>query len=161
MGEAGEVHRVRLERYAIARVPTTNAQYQLFVQATEHAPPGDWNGTRAPRGKEGHPVVGVTLHDALAYCRWLSEATGQPITLPSEAEWEKAARGADDTRAYPWGDDFDAARCNVDESGFAGTTPVGIFLDGASPYGCLDMAGNVWEWTRSLWGTEWQKPDFE
>ena len=97
-------------------------------------------------------MVGVDWHAALAYCRWLGAVTGKPITLPSEAEWEKAARGADDARAYPWGDDFDAALCNVRESGFGWTTPVGIFLNGASPYGCLDMAGNVWEWTRSLWG---------
>jgi formylglycine-generating enzyme required for sulfatase activity len=147
MGEGNEAHRVHLAAYSIARVPITNAQYQLFVQATAQQPPSDWEGRRAPRRKESHPVVYVTFHDALAYCRWLSEATGKPITLPSEAEWEKAARGAEDTRAYPWGDDFDEARCNVDESGFGTTTPVGIFLNGASPYGCLDMAGNVWEWT--------------
>jgi formylglycine-generating enzyme required for sulfatase activity/energy-coupling factor transporter ATP-binding protein EcfA2 len=159
MGEAGEAHRVHMEGYGIARVPITNAQYQLFVLATGYDPPGDWNGTRAPRGREGHPVVNVGLHDALSFCRWLSEATDRPITLPSEAEWEKAARGADDARAYPWGETFDAARCNVDESGFGGTTPVGIFLDGASPYGCLDMAGNVWEWTRSRYEAYPYRPD--
>jgi len=160
MGAPHEAHRVYLSDYAIARVPTTNAQYQLLVQATEHEPPHGWNGKRAPRGKEIHPVVAVSWHDALAYCRWLSEVTGKPITLPSEAEWEKAARGLDDTREYPWGDVFDATRCNTDESGFGGTTPVGIFLNGQSPYGCLDMAGNVWEWTRSLWGFEYPyKPD--
>jgi formylglycine-generating enzyme required for sulfatase activity/energy-coupling factor transporter ATP-binding protein EcfA2 len=156
MGEGDEAHRVHLESYAIARVPITNAQYQLFVQASGHSPPGGWNGPRPPRGTESHPVVTIDFGDTLAYCRWLSEVTGKPITLPSEAEWEKAARGGADERAYPWGEIFDAARCNVSESGFGGTTPVGIFLDGASPYGCLDMAGNVWEWTRSLWG----KPDF-
>ena len=160
MGEAGEAHRVSLPGYAISRVPITNAQYQLFVQAGEHEPPSHWNGKRVPRGKEVHPVANVSWHDALAYCRWLSEVTGKPITLPSEAEWEMAARGADDARAYPWGDGCDAARCNVAVSGFGGTTPVGIFASGASPYGCLDMAGNVWEWTRSLWGTDWEKPAF-
>ncbi|WP_295385657.1 SUMF1/EgtB/PvdO family nonheme iron enzyme [uncultured Thiodictyon sp.] len=149
MGEGHEAHRVHLDDYAIARVPITNAQYALFLQATGRGAPNDWTGQRPPRGKEGHPVVNVTWHNALAYCHWLSEATGKPLSLPSEPEWEKAARGADDGRAYPWGDVFDAARCNVDESAFGGTTPVGIFLNGASPYGCLDMAGNVWEWTRS------------
>ncbi|MGH8545721.1 MAG: SUMF1/EgtB/PvdO family nonheme iron enzyme [Gammaproteobacteria bacterium] len=150
MGDPHEEHRVHLPDYAISRVPVTNGQYQLFVQATDHEPPENWNGKRAPRGKEIHPVVTESWRDALAYCRWLTGVTGKPITLPSEAEWEKAARGADDAREYPWAGPFDAARCNVHESGFGDTTPVGIFQDGASPYGCLDMAGNVWEWTRSL-----------
>ena len=152
MGEAGEAHRVLLDDYAIARVPITNAQYQLFVEGALHEPPEDWNGKRAPRGRELHPVVGVSWHGALVYCRWLSEVTRKPIALPSEAEWEKAARGSDDTRAYPWGEAFDAALCNV-EGAFGGTTPVGIFAKGASPYGCLDMAGNVWEWTRSRYAS--------
>ena len=152
MGERSEAHCVHLPDYAIARVPITQAQYALFVQATGHEPPAGWTGKRPPIGKEGHPVVGVDWHAALGYCRWLGAVTGKPITLPSEAEWEKAARGADDARAYPWGGDIDAVLCNVRESGFGGTTPVGIFLNGASPSGCLDMAGNVWEWTRSRWG---------
>ena len=102
-------------------------------------------------------MVGANWHDARTYCQWLSQAIGQSVTLPSEAEWEKAARGADDARAYPWGDDFDAARCNDSESGFGDTTPVGVFLNGASPYGCLDLAGNVWEWTdeRGVRGGSW------
>ena len=85
----------------------------------------------------------MSWQDALAYCRWLAAVTGKAVTLPSEAEWEKAARGASDARAYPWGDAFDAARCNAAESGFGDTTPVGIFASGASPYGCLDMAGTI------------------
>jgi formylglycine-generating enzyme required for sulfatase activity/energy-coupling factor transporter ATP-binding protein EcfA2 len=148
MGEGNEAHRVLLEDYKIARVPVTNAQYQLFVEAAQHASPEYWNGKRAPRGKELHPVVEVSWRDALAYCNWLSAATGKTITLASEAEWEKAARGSNDSRAYPWGDAFDVARCNV-ERALDGTTPVGIFANGSSPYGCLDMAGNVWEWVSS------------
>ena len=160
MGDSHKAHRVRLPDYAIARVPITNAQYQLFVQATGHKPPEAWNGQRPPRGQEIHPVVKVSWHDALAYCRWLSEATGKSISLPSEAEWEKAARGDQDQREYPWGDTFEATRCNTSELGFGDTTPVGIFPNGASPYGCLDLAGNVWEWTRSLWGEASSKPEF-
>ncbi|MFA7240369.1 MAG: SUMF1/EgtB/PvdO family nonheme iron enzyme [Sulfuricellaceae bacterium] len=151
MGETYEAHRVTLLNYAISRVTITNAQYQLFVQASGYEPPKYWNGKRPPRGKESHPAVGASWHDAQSYCRWLGEAIGKPVALPSEAQWEKAARGADDARQYPWGEVFDAARCNVRESGFGDTTPVGIFPNGASPYGCLDMAGNVWEWTRSLY----------
>ena len=80
-------------------------------------PPSHWQDSRPPKGLESHPVVNVTWDDALAYCRWLSQVTGKPITLPSEAEWEKAARGDKDQRAYPWGDTFDAARCNCYDLG--------------------------------------------
>ncbi len=160
MGEGRSEHRVFLPAFRISRGPVSNAQYQLFVLATRQDPPGGWNGRRAPRGRESHPVVGVSWHDALAYCAWLSRAVGKPVDLPSEAEWEKAARGALDARQYPWGDTFDAARCNVYESGLEDTTPIGIYTNGASPSACLDMAGNVWEWTRSLWGRNWEEPEF-
>jgi formylglycine-generating enzyme required for sulfatase activity len=154
------VHRVHLERFQIARVPVTNAQYLFFVEATGHKPPSHWEDARPPRGLESHPVVYVSWHDAMTYCRWLSEVTGKPITLPSEAQWEKAARGplpspahmggaggGGRAREYPWGDEWDETKCNTEELGLEGTTPVGIFPEGASPCGCLDMAGNVWEWT--------------
>jgi formylglycine-generating enzyme required for sulfatase activity len=158
------LHRVRVARFWIARVPVTNAQYQLFVEATGHKAPDHWEGDRVPRGLESHPVVYVSWHDVLAYCRWLSEVTGELIMLPGEAQWEKAARGDQDQRAYPWGDVWDDSEAqyagNTRELGLGLTTPVGIFPDGASPYGCLDMAGNVWGWTRSLWGVNWRAPDF-
>jgi formylglycine-generating enzyme required for sulfatase activity len=151
MGEGSEEHQVEVAAYAIARVPVTNAQYQLFVQATSYGTPRHWEEGRPPKGEESHPVVAVSWNDALAYCEWLSRMTGKKITLPSEAEWEKAARGDKDRRVYPWGGTFDPTRCNSYELGLNDTTPAGIFPNGASPYGCLDMAGNVWEWTRSLY----------
>ena len=157
MGKKGSARRVELPDYAIARVPITNAQYQLFVEATGHEVPGHWEDNRPPKGLESHPVVYVSWRDAIAYCRWLSEVTGKPITLPSEAEWEKAARGDKDTRIYPWGDTFDRLRCNTRELGMQTTTPVGIFPDGASPYGVLDMSGNVWEWC----GNKYANPNDE
>jgi formylglycine-generating enzyme required for sulfatase activity len=152
MGEGASLHRMHLDAFAIARVPITNAQYHLFTQATEHEAPPRWGSEQPPKGLESHPVTAVTLHDVQAYCNWLSQVTGKTITLPSEAQWVRAARGNQDQRTYPWGDDFDASRCNANELGLDQTTPVGIFQGGASPEGCLDMAGNVWEWTRTLWG---------
>jgi formylglycine-generating enzyme required for sulfatase activity len=153
-------HNVFLDAFKIARVPITNSQYRLFVEATGHTSPPHWEDGRVPRGEESHPVVRVNWHDTLAYCRWLAEVTGKPITLPSEAQWEKAAQGHQDPREYPWGNDWEDSKCNTEELGLQGTTPVGIFPDGASPYGCLEMAGNVWEWTSSLWGKDWDKPKY-
>jgi len=96
------------------------------------------------------PVVGICWHEARAYCAWLTAATGEPWRLPSEAEWEVAARGPAGRR-YPWGEAFDAGRCNVFETHVRGTTPVGCFPGGDTPEGIADLAGNVWEWTGSLY----------
>ena len=153
-------HKLYLPDYHIAKTPVTNAQYAAFVQTTGHEAPEHWQNGKIPDGKDAHPVVNVSWHDAMTYCKWLAEATDKPYTLPNEAEWEKAARGPDG-RIYPWGDTFDTGKCNVGESDIEDTTPVDKYPQGASPYGLLDMAGNVWEWTRSLWGMEWEKPDFK
>ena len=153
-------HSPYLPDYYLAKTPVTNVQYAAFVQATSHAPPDHWEGGKPPRGKEDHPVVYVSWHDALAYCRWLAEVTGKPYGLPSEAEWEKGARGSDG-RIWPWHNRRDEKRCNSAEGGKGDTTPVGAYPQGASPYGLLDMAGNVWEWTRSLWGEEPGEPSFK
>jgi len=143
-------HRLHLPDFQISRVPITNAQYGVYVSSAKVNAPEHWRGGEIPKGLEKHPVVNVSWHDALGYCRWLSEQTGKIITLPSEAEWEKAARGCEDQREYPWGDDWKELHVNNDELGLRETTPVGLFLNGASPYGVLDLSGNVWEWTRSL-----------
>ncbi|GAB4534657.1 MAG: hypothetical protein Kow0063_18010 [Anaerolineae bacterium] len=146
-------HEVYVGDFYIARYPVTNAGYKRFLDATGYQMP-DWfwqNGY--PHHRADHPVVFVSWYDARAYCRWLSKATGRPYRLPGEAEWEKAARGRDG-RIYPWGNTFDSRRCNSWESwkdsGQADTTtPVGRYPSGASPYGVMDMAGNVWEWCHS------------
>ena len=96
-------------------------------------------------GYEDHPVVGVTWHGAQAYCKWRSALERSECRLPTEAEWEKAARGCLGRR-YPWGNDFAKEKCNTDESGIEDTSKTGSFPDGRSAYGCLDMAGNVLEW---------------
>jgi formylglycine-generating enzyme required for sulfatase activity/energy-coupling factor transporter ATP-binding protein EcfA2 len=153
-------HRLFLPEFQIARTPITHAQYQYYIEATGAKVPGNWGDGQPPKDKLNHPVVNITWHDACAYCRWLGQATGKTISLPSEAEWEKAARGVQDKRAYPWGDAFDMLKCNSHELGLEDTTPVGVFPSGASPYGCLDMAGNVWEWTRSLWGEDSRQARF-
>jgi formylglycine-generating enzyme required for sulfatase activity len=164
-------HSVYLADYCISRTPITNDQYLPFVQATGYRPPDHWVGGEPLAGVEEHPVTFVAWEDARAYCAWLEGQLqvescelkvwrdGQleacsvgtetlTVRLPTEAEWEKAARGTDG-RVYPWGDAWEAARCSTVESGGEGTTPVRAFPGGISPYGVLDVAGGVWEWTSS------------
>ena len=143
-------HTLYLLDYYLAKTPVTNAQYVAFMQAIDHRQPRHWEGGKPPRGKEDHPVVDVTWHDAIAYCNWLAEVTGKPYRLPSEAEWEKGARGSGGL-IYPWGNRWDAKRCNTREGHRGDTTLVGTYPEGASPYSLLDMAGNVLEWTRSVY----------
>jgi formylglycine-generating enzyme required for sulfatase activity len=139
-----------LPDYYIGRTPVTNAQYRAFVQATGHRAPPHWHNGQIPEGEENYPVVCVSWYDALAYCEWLAKITGRAYRLPTEAEWEKAARGSDG-RIYPWSDGWAAEKCNSEEGDRWSTAPVGAYPQGASPYGVLDMAGNVWEWTSSLY----------
>jgi hypothetical protein len=118
--------------------PVTNAAYAVFLDATGHRPPAAWPGTNPDTAQ--HPVVGVSWHDAAAYCHWAGK------TLPTGAQWEKAARGPHGT-AYPWGDQADAAHSNVRESRIRTTTAVGWWDNGTSVYGVHDLCGNIWEWT--------------
>lgn len=148
-------HTVKLGKYRIGITPVTNKQYQKFIDARLVQRRAHYT-EQANRHLE-HPVVGVSWADAVAYCNWLSEVTGRIYRLPSEAQWEKAARGSQDARRYPWGDEFKPAHCNYNNRE---TTPVGEFAAGQSPYGCLDMVGNVWEWTCTLWGRNWRRADF-
>ena len=150
--------RIDLDAYYIAETPVTNEEYKKFVDATGHRVPYGWdeNWRTYPTGKHDHPVVNVTWDDANAYARWVGGR------LPTEAEWEKAARGpstsSGDGRRYPWGNEFDATRCNVYESKIGGTTPVGKYSPrGDSPYGVQDMAGNVWEWCADWYDAEYYK----
>jgi formylglycine-generating enzyme required for sulfatase activity len=152
-------HWVTLGAFEIGKYPVTVAEYACFVRASgTAAPTGDdskwWQVSWQTQLRERleHPIVMVSWHDATAYAQWLAEHTGQPWRLPSEEEWEKAARwdaATGSARIYPWGDNFDTARCNTYEAGKGTTTPIGSHPSGASPYGVLDMAGNVYEWTSS------------
>ena len=166
-------HRVYLDEYLVGRYPVTVAQFRAFVRATAYRTTAeeqgsgwvyvrrwcqvsgaDWQHPRGPASdvvaEPDHPVVQVSWDDAGAFCAWASQVLGRTVRLPTEAEWEKAARGTDG-RTYPWGNDTpDESHCNFGWKP-GGTTPVGHYSpQGDSPYGCVDMAGNVWEWTSSL-----------
>jgi formylglycine-generating enzyme required for sulfatase activity len=143
--EDAPAHQVDLPAYEIDKFEVTNADFDAFVQATGHVTDAEQAGKKSWRdsfgeGQENHPVVRVTWNDAVAYCAWLGKR------LPSEAEWEKAARATEELR-YPWGNEWDPAKANTKAAGLRGTTAVGSFGAGASPYGVEDLAGNVWEWT--------------
>lgn len=160
---------VSLPAYRITRTPITNAQYAAFLAATGHRAPyvdpttwkgyglihpyertrrHAWSGGKPPKGRDKHPVVLVSHDDARAYAAWLSRETGKVWRLPTEAEWEKAARGTDG-RLFPWGARFDAKRLNSHDAGPFDTVPVGSFPEGNSPLGLVDAAGQVFEWTAS------------
>ncbi len=153
-------HELRLPAFRIAITPTTNALYAAYVAATGVAAPSHWRNGLPPDALRDHPVVNVRWEDAQACCAWLRAVTGVPFRLPSEAEWEHAARGSDG-RSFPWGEGFEPAWANTREANQGATTPVGAFPAGASPYGVRDLAGNVWEWTASLDDVYPYRPDDE
>lgn len=139
-------HLVSVSEFLISRYPINNAEYAAFVLASGYACPGYWQGGKVPDGKEKHPVVLVSWHDAVAFSNWLSKESLQSFRLPTEAEWEKAARGIDG-RIYPWGNEWDQTKLNCKASGTGETTAVGKYSPaGDSPYGNADMVGNIWEW---------------
>jgi formylglycine-generating enzyme required for sulfatase activity len=160
--DAKPVRCIYLDDFMIGVYPVTNQEFKQFIddngyrreeywtsegwqwQQEENITEPYWWHDRKWNGSN-FPVVGVSRYEADAYVKWLSDVTKKTYRLPSESEWEKAARGTDG-RKYPWGNEFDKKFCNTDESGLYRTSPVGIFPKGKSPYGCFDMAGNVWEW---------------
>ncbi len=168
-----------LPDFQIGRYPVTVGEFTAFIAAGGYENPAFWdktgwqwrirNGIDGPEywhdsrwtGQPDYPVIGVSWYAAQAYCAWLRSTTGLPYRLPTEVEWEKAARGADGRR-YPWGDTWKSDHCNTAakapdswdspaaESIRRGPTRVGAYSPrGDSPYGCADMAGNVWEWCQS------------
>ncbi len=160
-------HVALLPAYRIDLMPVTQVEYAEFVAQTHAHPPAidqpawqaqgfaqdfavvqrfSWLDGRPPQGREDHPVVLITWREASAYCTWRGELVGEERRLPSEAEFEKAARG-DNGLAYPWGNVYDASKLNSAIEGPGDTTPVGQYIAGKSPYGALDVAGNVFQWT--------------
>jgi formylglycine-generating enzyme required for sulfatase activity len=143
-------HEVTLRAFEIGRYPVLNVEYAEFVRAAGAKAPLHWPRGKLPEEMADHPVVNVSWQDALGYVQWLAERTGKPYRLPTEAEWEKAARG-DEGWLWPWGNDWDPARVNCKPDGPGRTSARGQYSPaGNSPYGCADMAGNVWEWCSSI-----------
>ncbi len=136
------LHEAETDAFFIDRTEVTNLEYSRFLADTGHPPPSGWPGKECPPGKEELPVVGISLSDARAYADWRS------ARLPTEAEWEKAARGVDG-RVYPWGSHFSDEQCRHMQPEGAGPVKVGSYEAWGSPYGCLDMIGNAMEWTTS------------
>ncbi len=165
IGKKGEKKTLPVAVFSIAKYPLTNDQFRLFIEAKgydnqqwwtqagwEVRQKEDWKEPRFWRNSKWNgdefPIVGVSWYEAIAYCRWLSAVTGDVITLPTEQQWQRAAQG-DGGQAFPWGDKWDASRCNnnVDGNGIGKTTPVRSYEGkGDSSFDVVDMAGNIWEW---------------
>ncbi|HEX2906323.1 MAG TPA: SUMF1/EgtB/PvdO family nonheme iron enzyme [Phototrophicaceae bacterium] len=167
-------HEVTLPTYCISRYLVTNIQFQAFIMASDGYNRREWwtesgwawKGERTAPDEyadllfrlANHPRIYVRWYEALAFCRWLSVKLGYEVTLPTEAQWEKAARGTDG-RIYPYGNEYDAIKANTQDTGIGQTSAVGLFSAGASPYGVLDMSGNVWEWCLSKWREFYVEPE--
>lgn len=145
-GKENPVHSVYVDAFYIDALEVTNENYREFVEATGHEPPRYWQDPKYNADKQ--PVVGVTYEDATAFCQWKGKR------LPTEAEWERAARGPH-SRLFPWGDRFDAQRANTREGKHRQPLPVGSYPKGVSAEGVFDMSGNVWEWCHDWFEKEY------
>lgn len=163
------VHRVTVGDFRIGRYPVTNEAYHRFILASGR----NWVSPEAGIAERRNaPATDLTWRDARAYCDWLTLrwredgriASTERVRLPTEPEWERAARGdqtdGGEAIVYPWGKTWDPGAANSEESGLNAQCAVGLFPAGASPYGCLDMAGQIWEWTTTLWGDDMAVPGF-
>jgi formylglycine-generating enzyme required for sulfatase activity len=150
------LHSVFLPAYLISKYPVTCREYARFINAAHRPVPLEmgWDGQNPPKGQEDYPVRGVTWFEALEYCHWLQDMTGKNYCLPSEAQWERSARGQD-ARLYPWGDEWLPGRCNL---GNQNTAAVGAFPE-QNETGLCDLVGNVLQWTTTIWGEKRSQPD--
>lgn len=146
-GDTGRpLKRAMVDGFYIAETEVTNGQYAEFIKATNRRAPEHWKNNTFPEGAENFPVAGVSYADAEAFCKWLETKINLPVRLPTEAEWEMAARGSENNK-YPWGNEWDAKAAASSETG-GKVSAVKSFPLNRSPFGAFDMVGNVWEWTR-------------
>ena len=155
IGEERDARTVRLGAFRLGRHPVTNAQYAEFAAATGTALEPELARRLQDAWLAGHPVTGVSLAAAEAFCAWLAAECGAPVRLPGGDEWEAAGRGGTAT-AWPWGDAFDPDACNSVEAGVGYTVPVDARPAGASWCGAEQLSGNVWEWTADADGSGWR-----
>lgn len=145
------LERAIVKNFSISETEVTNAQYAEFIKAAKHPAPPGWKESGFPKGTENYPVTNVSYQDAMAFCKWLEKKIGLPVRLPTEAEWEFAARGSGEARKYPWGNEWNKEAARSEETG-GKVSAVKSFSANRSPFGAFDMAGNVWEWTQEKVG---------
>ncbi|HEY7167059.1 MAG TPA: formylglycine-generating enzyme family protein [Candidatus Binatia bacterium] len=147
-------HRVWVDEFGLGKFPITNAEYKIFVEGGHAAPPPFWSEPMFSDGDQ--PVVGITWDEAVAYCAWLCERTGKNFRLPSEAEWERAARGGREGALYPWGDEPPAERRDMGcDSKTGGPARVGI--NPPNDFGLHDMSEGVHEWCGDYYGYDYYR----
>jgi eukaryotic-like serine/threonine-protein kinase len=142
-------HQVNVSGFSMDKTEVTNAEYARFVSETNHTPPQQWGSVTPPVGQELLPVSNVSYEDAIAFAEWRSKRDGVTYRLPTEEEWEYAARNGDKDNLYPWGNSWAPGRAATQEAGVGKEQPVGTYPQGGNRWGAQDLIGNVWEWTSS------------
>lgn len=140
------LERVIVKDFSIAETEVTNSQYAEFIRETNHPAPPGWKENEFPKGTENFPVTNISWKDSVEFCKWMEKKLGLPVRLPTEAEWELAARGSTANK-YPWGSEWNKEAALSKENG-GKVSAVKSFSLNRSPFGAFDMAGNVWEWTQ-------------
>jgi serine/threonine-protein kinase len=147
--QEGPAHSATVGAFTMDKTEVTNAEYAQFVRESNHAPPEHWGGIKPPVGEEKLPVANVSYEDAIAFAAWRSKRDGVTYRLPTEEEWEYAARNGAQDNLYPWGNSWQPARAATQEAGVGKEQPVGTYPQGNNRWGVQDLIGNVWEWTSS------------
>lgn len=142
-------HAVTVAGFAMDKTEVTNAEYAQFIREANHAPPEQWGSIKAPVGEELLPVSNISYEDAVAFAGWRSKRDGVTYRLPTEEEWEYAARNGDKGNLYPWGNTWQSGHAATAESGVGTAQAVGTYAQGMNRWGVVDLVGNVWEWTSS------------